>query len=166
MTTLINQKYLKEFSPIPLNFNLDDIKPYIYLAEEIWIKPCIGGILFDELKGQIEDGKISPENQTLLLEIYRLEAFAICYEALPAIVYHMSEVGITKGKSENSESIDIKELNYLQQNLRSQLEVRRDYFLHWLTEFGGNYPYLILPPCKPQKMQPLYKPCNPCKDIK
>lgn len=163
---LINEKYLKANSPIPLNFNIDEVATYVKLAEELYVKPLIGGILYEELKAQIRGGEISPENQALLLEIYKLEGFAVAYEALPVIAYHFSEVGVTKGKSENSDSIDTKELNYLQQHLRAQVEARKDYLLSWLHNFGGNYPLLVLPQCKVQPLKEVYKPKNPCTDIK
>ena len=31
---LINNKYLKEYSPIPLNFNLDEVNNFIGIAED------------------------------------------------------------------------------------------------------------------------------------
>lgn len=141
---LINNKYLKEFSPIPLNYNLDEVNNYVGIAEDIWVKPLIGEAQYDELIQEIEDEDITAENQTLLLEIYPLLAFAVAYEALPFITYHFSEVGVTKGKSENSDSVDVKELNYMQEHLRAQVVYRQKAFIQWLKEYGGNYP--LIPP--------------------
>lgn len=144
MINLINDKYLKQYSPIPLNYNMDEVKNYIGIAEDIWVKPLIGEEQYDELIQQIEDEEITEENQTLLLAIYPLLGFATVYEALPFITYHFSEVGATKGKSENSDSIDIKELNYLQQHLREQVVFRQKMFREWLEQYAGNYP--LIPP--------------------
>jgi hypothetical protein len=141
---LINNKYLKEYSPIPLNFNMDEVNNYIGIAEDIWVKPLIGDEQYDELIQQIEDEDITEENQTLLLAIYPLLGFATCYEALPFITYHFSEVGATKGKSENSDSIDVKELNYIQQHLREQVVFRQKTFKKWIEQYGENYP--LIPP--------------------
>ena len=66
---LINNKYLKEYSPIPLNFNLDEVNNYIGIAEDIWVKPLIGDEQYDELIQQIEAETITEENQTLLLAL-------------------------------------------------------------------------------------------------
>ena len=69
-------------------------------------------------------------------------AYAVAYEALPFITYHFSEVGATKGKSENSDSIDLKELNYIQQHLRGQVVFRQKQFIDFLKAYGGNYPLI------------------------
>ena len=44
---IINEKYLKQYSPIPLNYNLTEVKNYIPVAEKIWVKPLIGNELFE-----------------------------------------------------------------------------------------------------------------------
>lgn len=163
---LINQKYIKQFSPLPLNYNLDEIENYVKIAEELHIKQLIGGVMYSKLIDEIKAGDIPPEDQTLLLEIYRVEGVAIALEALPFIAYHMSEVGLTKGKSENSEPINTTELNYIEQHLQAQLQMRKDYFVSWCHSYAGNYPYLVIPRCKVQPRQPIYKPQTPCTDIR
>ena len=166
ITSLINDKWLRTYSPIPLNTNLDDIRPYYYLVEELYIKPLIGGILYEDLKAAIESGDIKPEYQTLLIQIYKYEAFCIAHEALPFLVIHFSEIGATLGHSENSDSIGTKEMNLLEQHLRAQMEARKDYFISWLQNFGNNFPLLVMPQCKVQPLNPIYKPCTPPTDIK
>lgn len=166
VNVLINNKYLKDYSPLPLNYNLDEIRNYIKIAEELHIKPLIGGVMYQQLLDEIAAGDIPEEDQTLLLELYRVEGTAVALEALPFIAFHFSEVGVTRGKSENSDSVDLKELNFLQQHLAAQLQLRKDHFIFWCHNYAGNYPYLVIPQCKVQPLKPLYKPQNPCKDIR
>ena len=35
---IINEKYFKEYSPIPLNYNMAELNNYISVAEKIWVK--------------------------------------------------------------------------------------------------------------------------------
>lgn len=144
MIHLINKAYLKEYSPLPVNYNMEEVENFISVAEDIWVKPLIGEEQYEELIEQIEEGSsaITPSNQTLLLAIYPFLAFAVVYESLPFVTYHVSEVGTTKGKSENSDSIDLKELNYIQQHLRGQVVFRQKQFIEWLKVYGGNYPLI------------------------
>lgn len=166
VNVLINNKYLKDYSPLPLNYNLDEIRNYIKIAEELHIKPLIGGVMYEQLLDEIAAGDIPEADQTLLLELYRVEGTAVALEALPFIAFHFSEVGVTRGKSENSDSVDLKELNFLQQHLAAQLQVRKNYFIAWAHNYGGLYPYLDIPQCKVQPLKPLYKPVSPCTDLK
>lgn len=146
--TLINEKWLREFSPIPLNYNLKELHNYIKLAESIWIEPLIGYQFYDELLTQVAENNLTEENSTALVEaIYPYLGFAVAYEALPIMWAHISEVGITKGKSDNSDSLDLKDMTYFQQHLRNQVEARKDYCKKWLCEHFQYYPDLDVCGC-------------------
>ena len=139
--TLINEKWLREFSPIPLNYDLKELHNYIKLAESIWIEPLIGYQFYDELLLQVKENNLTEANSTALTEaIWPYLGFAVAYEALPIMWAHISSVGITKGKSDNSDSLDLKDMTYFQQHLRNQVEARKDYCKKWLCEHFQYYP--------------------------
>ena len=139
--TIINEKWLKEFSPIPLNYNMKELHNYIKLAETIWIEPIIGTEYYEELLDQVANNNVSEVNSTALVEaIWPYLAFAVALEALPIMWAHISEVGITKGKSDNSDSLDLKDMTYMAQHLRTQVEARKDYCKKWLCERIDSFP--------------------------
>ena len=39
--------------------------------------------------------------------------------SMPYLAMHISQVGITKGKSENSDSVEVEDINYLTNYVRS-----------------------------------------------
>ena len=153
---IINEKYLKQYSPIPLNYNIAEVKNYIGVAEKIWLKPIIGNDLFDEIEQQVKDNDISEENATLLTEggLWQYLSFATVLEALPIIWGHISEVGITKGKSDNSDSLTLKDMTYIQQHIRTQVEVLKDQLKTWLCEHSDSFPLTDFCSCG----------CSICKD--
>lgn len=154
---LINEKYLKEFSPIPLNYNLKEVHNYIKMAEEIWIEPIIGYHFYQELLYQVKNNQVSEENSTLFIEaLYPLLGYAVALESLPFLWTHISEVGITLGKSENSDSLSLKDMTYIEGHLRRQVEVRKDYLIKFLCEHQKAYPIF-----NPQGICPC---CNSCCD--
>lgn len=138
--TLITEDYFKAYSPIPDNYNIKEIKPYFHVAEKLWIEPIIGMPLYEELLDEVEKDEVTPENATLLLNIYPLLAFAITYESLPFVGYHLSQVGITKGKSENSEPVSINDVNYISTQLRNQCETMKKLLKKFLDENAEHYP--------------------------
>ena len=138
--TLITEEYFKTYSPISDNYNIKDIKPYFHVAEKLWIEPIIGTPLYEELLDEVEKNEVTPENATLLLNIYPLLAFAITYESLPFVGYHLSQVGITKGKSEISEPVSINDVNYISTQLRNQCETMKKLLKKFLDENAEHYP--------------------------
>lgn len=138
--TLITEEYFKTYSPIPDNYNIKEIKPYFHVAEKLWIEPIIGMPLYEELLDEVEKNEVTPENATLLLNIYPLLAFAITYESLPFVGYHLSQVGITKGKSEISEPVSINDVNYISTQLRNQCETMKKLLKKFLDENAEHYP--------------------------
>lgn len=139
-STLINEEYLKAYSPIPLNFSIEAIRPFIPIAEETWIVPIIGRALYTELLKEVSENDISDVNSSLLVKIYMLESMAILYESLPFIRSHISEVGITLGKSDNSDSVSSSDMSNLINHLRSQLEVLKTMLKEFLSENKDCYP--------------------------
>ena len=138
--TLITEEYFKTYSPIPENYNTKELKPYFHVAEKLWIEPIIGMPLYEELLDEVEKDEVTPENATLLLNIYPLLAFAITYESLPFVGYHLSQVGITKGKSEISEPVSINDVNYISTQLRNQCETMKKLLKKFLDENAEHYP--------------------------
>lgn len=147
LPTLINEDYLKAYSPIPLNYNFEDIRPFISVSEEIWIIPILGKALYDELIEQVSKNEITPENSTLLVKVYQLEAIATLYEALPFIKSHISEVGITNGKSDNSDSISSIDFANLKNHLLTQIEVLKKMLKKFLEDNKECYPLYVSDSC-------------------
>lgn len=175
---IINSKWLKEFSPYPLNYNTKELDNYIKLAETIWLLPTIGYEFYEELLEQVRENTLTEANSTALVEaIYPYLGFAVCYEALPIMWAHISEVGITKGKSDNSESLSLKDMSYVQQHLRNQVEARKDYLKKWLCEHSSAFPKLDCCSCgcsccsngglnKPNPLYEIYSTRRKCTDLR
>ena len=132
---IINKKYLKEYSLIPLNYNMEEVENFIDIAEKKWVLPLLGNELFDIVQEEVSSGTPSERVSTLLTEaLWSYLATAVNLEFLPINYVHFSEVGMTKGKSENSESADLKDMTYIQNQLRANLEERKKYLIWWLDE--------------------------------
>mgnify|MGYP001191692582 FL=1 len=67
----------------------------------------------------MEENKVTGENASLLLQIYPFEGLALMEVAMPYLAVHITEVGLTLGKSENSESASVEHINYLTNYVRS-----------------------------------------------
>ena len=138
--TIINNEYLKTYCPLPDNYNLKEVEPFIHVAEKLWVEPVLGTPLYEELLEQVNENKVTELNSTLLLNVYPYLSFATCYEALPFIQFHFSEIGVTKGHSDNSDSISNADANYINTHIRSQVEVMKKLLKKFLDEHHDLYP--------------------------
>ena len=177
---IINRKFFAEFSPIGKNYDYSEIMLYVPVATEIWLRPLIGNELMDELEDQVSKNQISDANATLLTEggLWRYLCYATCYEGLPFLWTNISEVGITLGRSDNSDSITLKDLTYIQQHLRNQVEVLKDQLKKWLCEHSDTFPTLDCCGCgcsccgdntylnKPNPMKQIYGTPRRCTNLK
>lgn len=156
--TLFNEEYLKEYSLLPLNFDVKEIWNFIPLTEQLHIVPVIGQALYEELLDQVEKNEVTPANASLLLEIYPFEGLALMEVCMPYLAIHVSEIGLTLGKSENSESVGIEDINYLTNYVRSQMEPLKSKLISFLKNNKDLYPLYKDTDynCKPTKTWNVY----------
>lgn len=156
--TLFNEEYLKEYSLLPTNFNTKEVWNFIPLTEQLHIVPVIGQALYEELLDQVEKNEVTPANASLLLEIYPFEGLALMEVCMPYLAIHVSEVGLTLGKSENSESVGIDHINYLTNYVRSQMEPLKNKLISFLKNNKDLYPLYKDKDynCKPTKTWNVY----------
>lgn len=147
-TLIINEKYLKKYSLLPLNYQMNETKPFITMAQEIWVRPVLGTAFYEELLEQVGKNELSDENATLLVQaVWPYLATAFDYEFIPFAYAHISEVGVTKGKSDNSDSVDLKDITYLQSQIRKNLEIRKDYLISFLKQHESSFPLWVYDEC-------------------
>ena len=140
---LLNKKLLSQYSPYPSQYDLTKVMQYVDIAEKIWIVKLIGYEMYEELCEQVKNNDLTPENATLLIEaIYPLLGFAVAYEALPLTWASVTEIGVVKGHSENSDSLSLKDMTYVSDHLRRQIEVRKDYAIQWIKTHIEYYPLI------------------------
>lgn len=138
---ITNKTLLAKYSPLPINYDFSEIMNYVPVAEQIWLKPIIGHDLFDEIEQQVEDNNLSDENQALMTEGFLLQylAYATCLEGLPFIWTNFCEQGITLGESDNSKSITLKDLTYVEAHLRRQVEFLKDSVKKYICEHSDYF---------------------------
>lgn len=137
---LIDFNYFSAYSPVPTNYNWEDIRPFVSIAEEVWLVDILGRKLYNELLEQVANNNLTGENSTLLLKIYPYLSMAIVYESMPFLAYNINEKGITKGKSDNSEPVTNTEITNVQNHIRTQLAVLKQNLKKWLNEHSTCYP--------------------------
>ena len=139
---IINKQYLKKYSLFPGNYDITEVRNYLDVTEVLYVRPLLGVELYDLICKQVADDNLSPENSTLLTDggLWRYLGAAFSLQTMPFVYAHFSQVGVTKGKSENSDSVDLKDINYLTSNLRATVDELKKYTFKWLLEHEGSFP--------------------------
>jgi hypothetical protein len=136
----ITEELLKIYSPITNNVEIVELLPFISFAQTLFIEPILGVPLSEELKGQISDDDVSPENADLILKIAPALSFYTVYQSLPFLWSSILNKGITIRNSENSTSIGINDLSQLRLWLKSDAEVFSNQLIDFLCECQDSYP--------------------------
>lgn len=142
MSNIINKSLLAKYSPLPSQYDFSEIMNYVPVAQAIWVRPLIGDVLMDELEEQVENNNLSEANQALMTEGMLLQylSYAVCLEGLSFIWVNFAEAGITLGESENSKSVTLKDLTYIESHLRRQVEVLKDFVKKYICEHNEYFP--------------------------
>ena len=139
-TLLISEELLKLYSPISKNVGIDRVYPFIHLAQPYYITPILGQPLTEELQIQIENNTLTQENKALILKIAMPLAMWTSYLATRSLGYSMTQKGITKEKSENSEAINEKEMAEYILSLKNQAEMAQELLIAYLCNCRDLYP--------------------------
>ena len=149
---LINRKYFAKYSPLPIpdNYDYSEIMNYVPVATEIWVRPLLGGEFLDELEDQIENNTVTDANAALLTEglLWQYLCYATCLEGLVFIWAHFSQTGISLGKSDNSDSITLKDLTYVEAHLRRQVEFLKESVKKYVIDHIDFYPKVCTCDCE------------------
>lgn len=147
-TLLISEELLKLYSPLSKNVSVDKVFPHLHLAQPYYIVPILGDALTAELQYQIDNDELTDNNKALIIKIAMPLSLWATYLAMRSLTYSVTEKSITKESSDNSESIDYKELGTYIDDIKNKAEMATELLIKYL--------------CKCQDLYPLWTPNNDC----
>lgn len=139
-TFLIDEELLKMYSVMTRNVGVDKVLPYINLSQPFFIAPILGDRLMFELQEQVSSNTLTELNKGLILKIAPALALWTDYLAARSLAYTVTQKGITKEKSENSESLDEKELAEYIHSIRENAEMAGELLVEYLCQCQDSYP--------------------------
>jgi len=137
----VSEEKLKAFTSVNQNVSPADLVSHILNAQDIEIQYYLGSTYYFELKNQVLNGTVTQQNQFLLdnylqnaLVNYGLE------RALPWLKYKIFNKSVLSPTSENADTIELKELQFLQSECKSTAEVYMKRCMEWILLHPGDYP--------------------------
>lgn len=145
---LIDEDLLKMYSNITRNVGVDKVIPFLNLSQPFYIERILGTALMYELQLQISENTLTELNKALILKIAPALALWTDYLAARSLTYTVTQKGITLEESENSRSINEKELAEFIHSIREQAEMATELLIKYLCNCADSYE--------------LWKPEEPC----
>jgi hypothetical protein len=122
-TLFINVDYLRDNTVINGNVDSELLEPFIVAAQNVRIESIIGTGLFNNLVTNIDNGSITGSNKVLLDDYIQPCLIQwVVYEALPFINYKLTNKSVSTKGSDNSNSSNLNEIQYLRDNVRNTAE--------------------------------------------
>lgn len=141
----VTEDYLKQYSPINGNVDMELMTPYLLSIEDMQIQPIIGTGLFEQLKTQIVANTVTALNATLLDMIRKCIVWYFMAEAPLALTFRYMNKGVMKKSSENSEPISTEDINYLMDINKNKAEWYAERIRLYLCENSTDYPLFLNP---------------------
>lgn len=141
MSLIITENYLKEYSNINKNVDMQILTPAIYDCQALYILPLVGTRLYNELIYQIASSSVTTLNQTLL-DNY-IAPCLIHYakmDSLPDMKYKLMNKGVMIKNSENSSAADLQEIQFLMDRERNKAQEYAERTTRFLIKNSVDYP--------------------------
>ena len=136
---------LKRKSIIDGNTDGDKLIQFIEVAQDIHIQNYLGGKLYKKLQDLVISGDInlvSNEKYKTLVDTY-IKPMLVWYTQasyLPFAMYQISNGGVFKHRSENSETITIEEMHSMLNRIQDTAEFYARRFVDYMGFYGQNFP--------------------------
>ena len=123
------------------NVDRDQMVQFIKITQDLHIQALLGTALYNKLKTDVLNDTLTGNYETLMTDYVQdvLVHYAMV-EILPFLAYKVSNGGIFKKQSENSEGIEKSELEYLIQKERDTAEHYGRRLVSYLTFYGSPTP--------------------------
>jgi len=134
------QAYLKSFTPINGNVDVNELDSHLEATELIYTRELIGKNLYDDIKTKFIAQILSPDEIILVGFLKQHIAYRTTYEAIPFLNVKMVAKGPSKLRGEFSEPASLKDVQWLQSSLGNRAEYFEQRIVDYLCLNGNLFP--------------------------
>ena len=132
---------IKEYTSVSKNISPEILQPYIKMAETFHLRPVLGENLDNSLLTMISGDTLSGSSYTLVQEfIIPTSIWYSYYEALPFVWTRSNAKGLTKGFSDTTSALDVKEYQMIKQELLDKSVMYLNRLIEYLNDNVLTYP--------------------------
>ncbi len=137
----ISENKLKKSTTINGNVDVELLRPYMKVAQDLHIHRILGTDLYNKLQSDISGSSLSGNYQTLV-DDYIQDALVhwSLYECIPFLGYKIMNKDIVRKTSETSTGASLEELDYLREIVRNTAEWYTERIIDYLTHNTSIFP--------------------------
>ena len=130
----INRKDLVKFTAMNGNVDTDSFIQYVKIAQDIHVQNYIGTDLYNKIQADIIGSSLTGDYLSLVTDYIKpmLIHWAMV-EYLPFAAYTVSNKGVYKHSSENSENVSKDEVDFLIEKERNTAQYYTEGFISYMT---------------------------------
>jgi hypothetical protein len=137
----ITQKELKSFTSLNGNVDPDKFMQYIKIAQDIHIQQFLGTKLFDRISNDILANNLTNPYKDLLEKyVQPMVIHWAMVEYLPFAAYTIANKGVYKHQSENSQTVDKGEVDFLVEKERYTAQNYTRRFIDYMCNNSSLFP--------------------------
>ena len=138
---LIQPIDLKRFTFVDGNLDVDKILQFVKISQDIHIQSYLGTDLLNKLKADITNNTLSGVYLSLLEDYVKpMVIHWSMVEYLPFAAYNVTNKGMYKSTSENAETVEKNEVDFLIQKSRSLAENYSQRFVDYMVYNQSSFP--------------------------
>ena len=138
---LIQPIDLKRFTFVDGNLDVDKILQFVKISQDIHIQSYLGTDLLNKLKTDITNNTLSGVYLSLLEDYVKpMVIHWSMVEYLPFAAYNVTNKGMYKSTSENAETVEKNEVDFLIQKSRSLAENYSQRFVDYMVYNQSSFP--------------------------
>jgi len=117
---IIDDNYLKTYSPLGKSIDIDEIYPFVENSQDIYTQDVLGSPLYVDLIDKLYNGVTYSTYEMELVDICsKALCYFTCYMALPHLYLKMRNAGVIKQASEGTQTSDLSEMKYLREEMKN-----------------------------------------------
>lgn len=143
MIYFITETWLKQYSPISANVDATSIYPSTVTASDMWVQPVLGTYFYNILLEKYNNQTLNIEEEKLVNVIKPAVAWYAAVEAPMGLAYQIKNKGPQKQSSDNSEPLELNEVEALEQNFEKKASFYLNQVKKYINKYKDNFPEYI-----------------------
>ena len=138
---LINEDYIKKFTPLTDAVDPNLIRPAIYLAQDKYLTNFLGTNLTVKLKDEVSNGTLSGDYETLLNEyVLKVVLWWTMVELYPSLLYKHDNGNLVSRQSEDTTPVTKGEMESLKEAARDNARYYTNRLVQYLCYNSTLFP--------------------------
>lgn len=140
MTYLIDENYLKSYTPVSGNVDVAQLLPFVEVSQQTFVQHLLGTKLYAEVIAAVNGGTVTADQATLLEFVRPALAWHALSRALPFLHAQVRPKGVVEGEGEGARQTPLSTVQFLRQEATANAEFLGQRVVKYLCDARHKFP--------------------------